>query len=93
MSRIIRFATGGESKLNNALIINLIFMKKKTFLVELPNLSTETIDYEAIDDNYITDMNAPAVYSDYSSNSKTNRVNGSFFLIGFVLSLKVIVSS
>lgn len=61
----------------------------------MPNLSTETIDYEPIDDNYITDVNAPAVYSDYSSDSisKSNVTIGSLYLIGFVLILKLIVCS
>ncbi|XP_037024959.1 protein amalgam isoform X2 [Bradysia coprophila] len=58
--------------------------------IELPNLSTETIDYEPIDDNYITDMNTPAEYSDYAI-SKSNVVMGSFSLIGFLLTLKLTV--
>lgn len=56
----------------------------------MPNLSTETIDYEPIDDNYITDMNAPAVYSDYNSDpiSSSNAVIPSLYFIGFVLTLQ-----
>lgn len=64
--------------------------KKISFSVEMPNLSTETIDYEPIDDNYITDMNAPAVYSDYNSDSisSSNVAIPSLYFIGFVLTLQ-----
>lgn len=57
----------------------------------MPNLSTETIDYEPIDDNYITDLNSPSVYSDYSSDSisKSNMAIGSIYLVGFVLILRI----
>lgn len=37
--------------------------------VEVPNLSTETIDYEPVDESYNTDMNSVNSYSDYSSAS------------------------
>lgn len=40
--------------------------------VEVPNLSTETIDYEPVDESYNTDMNSVNSYSDYSSASGFN---------------------
>lgn len=57
-------------------------------------MSTESIDYEPIDDNYITDMNVPS-YNDYSSDpiSRSYVTIGSFYLVGFVLTLKLILWS
>lgn len=75
ISRIIRFATGGESMLmflHGSDVSHILFF---SFTVEVPNYSTETIDYDQIEEELINSVNSPApAYSDYSTGSANTLV-------------------
>lgn len=70
ISRIIRFATGGESTCTFSYRDVSQILYSFPFTVEVPNYSTETIDYDQIDDELINSVNSPVpAYSDYSTGS------------------------
>lgn len=88
-SKIVRFATGGESKNLTSVSATTLEILTLIFAVQLENYSTESdIHYEDMEDNYITDLTTQnqdyiryaKTLSQYES-SKTNKINLSIFVI------------